>query len=76
MGLKPNFMDTNKLKRGMTLYDNDPRMRGRKLRITEIKLSGVYATDASGRERFYAEHRIFPAGTVRNTGLTLAEHTP
>jgi hypothetical protein len=64
------MIDTNEIKRGMTLVDNDPRMGGRRLTVTQIGLKGVYAKNASGRERYYAAHRIFPRGTVRRSGLT------
>lgn len=64
-------MDTANLKIGQKLLDNDTRMRGRKLTITEVLPHGVRAKDGTGRTRLYLAKRIFDDGKPRAYGLSL-----
>lgn len=65
------MIDTNQIKVGHSLVDNDPRMNGRMLTVTRVYLLGVDAKDGTGRERSYNRHRIFPrSDKPRRSGLT------
>jgi hypothetical protein len=65
------MIDTNQIKVGHRLLDNDPRMDGRKLEVTQVALHYVVAVDLAGYERTYKASRIFPrSGGPRRSGLT------
>ena len=61
--------NTAELKRGDKLRDNDPRMRGRELTITQVFPNGVAAVDSMGKTRIYLLKRIFFDGKPRRYGL-------
>lgn len=59
------------LKIGDKLRDNDPRMSGRTLTITEVLPNGVAAVDSRGRTFLYLRERIHTDGKPRRSGLSL-----
>lgn len=63
--------ETAELKVGDKLRDNDPRMSGRVLTITEVLPNGCAARDSSGRVFLYLRKRIHTDGKPRRSGLSL-----
>ncbi|MGA0608879.1 hypothetical protein [Caldimonas sp. KR1-144] len=62
---------STELKPGDRIKDNDPRMPGRVLTITDILPNGVVARDARGREFGYLRRRIHTDGKPRKSGFSL-----
>lgn len=63
--------DMTEIKVGDRLKDNDPRMSGRVLTITDVLPNGVSAVDSSGRVFLYLRKRIHTDGKPRKSGLSL-----
>lgn len=60
------------LKVGDRIRDNDPRMKGRVLRVTFVgAVTGIQAEDSIGRLRWYDPERIHTDGKPRRTGFSL-----
>jgi len=64
-------MTIRTLKVGQVIQDNDPRMNGRKLTITQVRVIDVVAADASGKERRYLAGRIFDDAKPRRSGFSV-----
>ena len=69
MSKKPINANDVQLFIGDRLINNDPRMRGKVLIITEIFQNGVSAIDSHGIGRMYLRKRIFTDGKRRKSGM-------
>lgn len=56
---------------GDRMKDNDPRMSGRVLTVTEVLPNGVAAIDSIGRIRLYLRKHIHTDGKTRRSGFSL-----
>lgn len=62
---------SEELKVGDRMKDNDPRMSGRVLTVTEVLPNGVAARDSIGKTRLYLRKHIHTDGKPRRSGFTI-----
>ena len=75
---------SEKIKKGDTIRDNDPRMRRwtlsgyieRDLKVMEVLPNGVAAKDSAGKIRLYLMKSIHTDGKPRKSGFSLLPAPP